>query len=532
MNKCKSQALYLYEQFYLFFKYISSHLLSALIILAGVLLTFGTYAFATDYYIDSEVVINIPGTNYNWLEIGRYGLVFVRKLLGTDWYNPYYTGLLLLLFLWLTAMTLAYISGRFFPKLPVSVTTLGSLLFVTYPTFSEQYYFHYQSAEIAFGLWLSMIAAGMFFAFVHSRRIVCFILSLLIYVLTFSIYQSFVPLALCCYLGIFLSFILAKETDTKLIKRSIAGSILHFLIAFGISQAIGRIFFTNSDYLGDQIIWTHAASFWEAFKAVASTCLRMFIGQGLFYTIILPIAVVSAAVVLLPYLLVRKKPEDSPAFHRIVLAVLSVIGITVTPFILTMLMGQSTAARTQFTYPLAALFLLYFSVPTLLQSKLAFRFTKHIFPAFLLLLTLSQIYTVRLIWNAHSYVAEHDRKLSTQIMEELYNSPVICDGVGTILWGNIQPESPYEDALEYTPSTMFFSVFNLEHDMAPICYFSSIRVLGYMESMGHIFPLPTYSNQFVAEYHMSREGLAIYPENGCTLGTPEAFVLNLGSSSE
>ena len=155
MKKFSKAISFLYEQFYYYSLYIVKHPLCGIVMLAGILFSYSSYAFATDYYVDSEVVINLPETNYNWLEIGRYGLVFCRNLLGTTWYNPYYTGILMLLFLWLTGMTFSYVCSKLFPSLSASVITLGSLIFLTYPTFSEQYYFQFQSAEITFGLWLS-----------------------------------------------------------------------------------------------------------------------------------------------------------------------------------------------------------------------------------------------------------------------------------------------------------------------------------------------------------------------------------------
>ena len=532
MQTLKSVFLYLYKQLYLFLKYVVSHPLCTLVSLGGILAAFLPYAFAEDYYIDSEVVINIPGTTYNWLEIGRYGLVFCRLLLGTNWYNPYYTGILLLLFLWLTVLTLTYLTGRLFPKLPIPVTALGSLVFITYPTFSEQYYFHYQSAEVAFGLWLSMIAAGFFYDFLKSGRLAGFVFSLLIYILTFSIYQSFIPLALCSYLGIFLVHITQREHPDFSVRRGISGSILHFLLAFGISQGIDRIFFASSDYLGDQIIWVYATSVWEALRAVVSTCIKMFIGQGMFYTTILLLAVLAAGAVFIFSCSLEHRQTGRIFSCHLLLTFFSIAGIVITPFLLTMLMGPSTAARTQFTYPLAALFLLYYSMQHLLACPHKPVIQKVFLPLIMLLFVLYQTYSVRLIWNAHSYITDHDRAFATEMMQTLYDSHVVCDGVGTIFWGNIQPDSPYEEVLEYTPSTMFFSVFNLEHDMEPLCYFSSVRILGYMESMGHNFPLPTYNSQFVAQYLMEREGLAVYPAEGCLYLSSDGFVVNLGRTEE
>lgn len=532
MQTLKSVSLYLYKQLYHFLNYIVSHPLCTLVSLAGVLAAFWPYAFAEDYYIDSEVVINIPGTTYNWLEIGRYGLVFCRFLLGTTRYNPYYTGILLLLFLWLTVLTLTYLTGKLFPTLPISAATLGSLVFITYPTFSEQYYFHYQSAEVAFGLWLSMIAAGFFYDFVKSGRLTGFVFSLLIYVLTFSIYQSFIPLALCCYLVIFLVHITKCDHLDSANRRGIAGSILHFLLAFGISQGIDRIFFSSSDYLGDQIIWSYASTVWEALRAVVSTCIKMFIGQGMFYTAILLLAVLAAGVVFVSSCCLTHRQTEKIFSCHLLLTFLSIAGIAITPFLLTMLMGPSTAARTQFTYPLAALFLLYYSMQYSLQYFCKPFIQKVLLPLIMLAFVLFQTYSLRLIWNAHSYITDHDRAFATEMMQTLYDSHVVCDGVGTIFWGNVQPDSPYDEVLKYTPSTMFFSVFNLEHDMQPLCYFSSIRILGYMESMGHKFPLPTYNSQFVAQYLMDREGLAVYPAEGCLYHSADGFVVNLGQTEE
>lgn len=525
MQKIKSELYYLYNQFYQLSRHMIKHPFSALFLLTGILLSYAPYAFATDYYVDSEVVINIPGTNYNWLEIGRYGLVFVRKLLGTSWYNPYYTGILLLLFLWLTAITLSYVCHKFFPRLSVAVTTLGSLIFITYPTFTEQYYFHFQSAEIAFGLWLTILSMGLFYLFVRDRRLSSFVLTLPIYVITFAIYQSFIPLTLCGYLGIFLVLAMGEDTDVSTVKRGIWGSILHFGIAFIVSQGIDRIFFTSSAYLNEQVIWTASVSKIDALKTVLHTCLRMLTGQGVFYTTILIFALIAAAAAFLCY---TKYPV-----YKLILSVLCTIGIVVTPFILTLLIGDTIAARTQFTYPLAALWLLCFSIHTLFQYQPFLIFSRIATTLLLSGILVSQIYTDRFIWDAHSYVTDYDRETATDIMGILYDSFRVCDQVGTIFWGYLQPESPYDEALEGSASLMFLSVFNLEYSTQPVCYFSTIRVLGYMESMGHKFALPTNRTQFVSEYLMTREGgLPAYPAEGCFFNGEEAFTLNLGNYSE
>lgn len=525
MEKLKKSCSFLYEQFYHYLLYIIKHPVCSLVILAGVLISYKDFAFATDYYVDSEVVINIPGTNYNWLEIGRYGLVLTRKLLGTGWYNPYYTGILMLLFLWLTGISFSYLAGKLFPKLDTSLTTLGSLIFITYPTFTEQYYFHFQSAEIAFGLWLSMLAMLLFYFFAKERNFLCFLLSLPIYILTFAIYQSFIPMALCGYLAIFLAIAMQTDTEASTIKRNILGSILHFTIAFVISQGINKLCFPASGYLNNQVVWTSGISLFESFKGVVIACLRMLTGQGLFYTAILLFAVVSAFASVF-YL-------HGLEAYKIILGALSIIGITITPFILTLLMGENTAIRSQFTYPLAAIFLLLFAVQTVLDKKPAFKYGKLLAATILLAFTVTQISTVRFIWKAHEYVTDYDRETATDIMKIMYDSFIVDTGVaGTIFWGYLQPETPYDEKLEGSPSYLFTSVFNLEHNMEPYCFFSTNRILGYMESMGHSFTYPTRSTWSMSSFIMKHRNLSVFPDASCGFNDLEAFTLNLGNCPE
>ena len=523
MKTIKNTVSFLYEQLYHYLVYIIKHPIGAIVMLVGIVSAYGSYAFATDYYVDSEVVINIPGTNYNWLTIGRYGLVLVRRLLGTNRYNPYYTGILLLLFLWLTGITFAYVAGKLFPKLTPAVTTLGSLVFITYPTFTEQYYFHFQSAEIAFGLWLSMLAMGMFYLYVRDRRFSCFVCTLLIYILTFAIYQSFIPLTLCCYLAIFLALITESDTHTAVVKRSILGSILHFILAFGISQGINRICFPSSGYLSGQVIWTAEGSHIEAFVAVLKACARMLTGRGLFYTTLLLFAILLT--------IAAFRCHRNLSGHRLLLGILSALGIAMTPFALTLLMGENTAIRSQFTYGLAAVFLINFSIQSFGEFA-PVRKGRLIATAVLLVIAISQISTVRLIWKAHTYVTDYDRSTATQIMELMYDSHIVCQGTGSIFWGYLQPETPYDEYIADSPSYLFTSVFNLEHAAQPYCYFSTVRIMSYMESMGHTFTLPTTYSQSVSSYIMARETIAPFPDKGCIFNDFQVFTINLGNSPD
>ena len=202
-------------------------------------------------------------------------------------------------------------------------------------------------------------------------------------------------------------------------------------------------------------------------------------------------------------------------------------------FVLTLLMGESTAIRSQFTYSLAAIFLLLFVMQTVSDKKPAFKYGKLLAATILLAFTVTQISTVRFIWKAHEYVADYDRETATGIMKVMYDSFIVDTGVaGTIFWGYLQPQTPYDEELEGSPSYLFTSVFNLEHNMEPYCFFSTNRILGYMESMGHPFTYPNGSTWSMSSYIMDREKLPAFPDARCSFNDLEAFTLHIGNCPE
>lgn len=531
MKRIKLEITALYEQFCLFFNYILKHPISALTLLLGVLISYVPYAFNTDYYVDSEVVINIPGTTYNWLEIGRYGLVFVKKILNTDWYNPYYTGVLMLLFLWLTGMVLSYLFEKLFPVLPEWMCVLGSLTFLTYPTFTEQYYFHFQSAEIAFGLLLSVISMVLLYHFVCESKRLCFVLSVPLYVLVFAIYQSFIPLALCGYLMIFLSAIVQKECDKKFYLRSILGSVAHFVLSFLISQGINRVFFSSDNgYLTEQVIWAES-SLGESLFAILKACAAMFLGHGIFYTSLLCVALVLAIVALV--LLLKRK-----GVAVFMWSALATLGITIIPFFLTMLLGTITSVRTQFVYPLSAIALIFMATSVFLtlgkpaSCEKAHRYARVIGTAFMLVVALSQVVTVRYIWHVHTEITDYDKEITMNLLDVFYDSFTLNDGGTPMLWGYLQPETEHDNMISRSPSYLFRSIYNLEHDTEPYCFYSTIRALGYMESMGHKFTLPNHTTHQISTYFMGRENLADFPNEGSYTQGEGTLTLNLGNCPE
>lgn len=61
-------------------------------------LTFGLLVFGGNIRIDTEELINEPGTTLGWLRIGRYGLVLLKRILGLGAHSVIWSGILFFLF--------------------------------------------------------------------------------------------------------------------------------------------------------------------------------------------------------------------------------------------------------------------------------------------------------------------------------------------------------------------------------------------------------------------------------------------------
>lgn len=526
MNTLKDNLSSTYRHYSNFIFFLIHNSIISILMLFLLLLTFSRYAFSTGYYVDSEVVINIPGTTYNWLEIGRFGLVAFRKLLGTQWYNPFYTGVLFFVFLWLAGMALTYLFMHVFPALDKRLCALAALAVITYPTFADQYYFHFQSAEIALGLFLCVCTMGACFLFLTEANLFLYCITIPALVLVFATYQSFVPFMLCGYLLVFLGYLLHAKKDLPEILAAIGKIVLHFVLAFGLYEGINKLFFTSSDYIVSQVIWESGYSAKQILLDILTNCARMLAGLGVFYT-----AIMIPAWIFCMFLFIkvfRKKLEMEHAVWKLFTAA----GIAVTPFLLTFIMGSYTNIRTQFTYSLSAVILLLFCIQTLAEAGLWEKLLSKAALAGMLFVAVSQICIVNYIWNVHEKVLRFDYEAVTNILGFMYDSYIVCDQGPCLFWGYMQPELENAKLLSQSPSYLFTSVFNLEHDMEPYCYYSSVRITAYMESLGHTFTYPTDEFRGKGRYFIDREELPPYPDLGCYYSDPAGFILNLGNSPD
>lgn len=266
-----------------FAEFVKSHPILAGSTAAFLALVYAGQAFSNYFYIDKEQLVNNPGSFYNWNEIGRFGLIFVKKLLNLSWYNPYLGGILLLVTLWLSAMAAGYLFysvDKWFGAVPLGIFIL---LFLIYPTYVDQFLFQYQAFEVMLAVLFLFVSDWYLVRAVREQDNVAFAASVPLVVVAYGIYQNMVSIQMCLYLGIFLLMVYEQKADKKIVRALIVRDMLHFVITLAGYAAIA-VFFRKAEgnYLGEQVGWSRGIL--ATLRSIFYYFGMLVVSDGVYYT--------------------------------------------------------------------------------------------------------------------------------------------------------------------------------------------------------------------------------------------------------
>lgn len=340
---------------------------------------YGFLVFSGNIRIDTEELINHPGTKLGWLTIGRFGLAFLKDVLGLGTHSAVKSGIMFFVFFLLGANLLCCAIWHFSGKHDYPYW-IFLLLYVTSNIWSYQIYFSVQQAEVACAMFL-LIAAGICamqacFEKCGIARVWRSLVAITLLVLGLGAYQALAAYYVAVCLVLFLAWMEGYEagvtelsesdakTDTGAVKkkrnRRIICGIVGLLVTFGVAYVIYSMiaktwFMATADYMGDQMGWGKYSAL-DCIKNVLRTVKNLVLGIGprnfSFYT---------AGLLLVGILLIAewrrcrrggRKPD-----LQLGLKVLAIIGLAASPFLMTIYMGEMLVTRSQFALPVAAAFL-------------------------------------------------------------------------------------------------------------------------------------------------------------------------------
>lgn len=365
--------------------YVKKHGRLIAVSVAAALLCFGFLAFSSNIRVDTEELINHPGTTVGWLTIGRYGLAFLKQILGLRVHKAFWSGFLFFVFFLLGANLLTFEIYHFSGKRERYPYWIFLLLYVTSNIWCYQIYFSLQQAEVACAMFLLVVAALLMMrgCFVEqgAANLLRFPAATVFLVIGLGAYQALAVYYIVICMVLFLVYLEAQafsygkseETVQKKQNCRLVLGIVELLVQFGVSYAIYHViantwFMAASDYMENQMGWGRLSAV-ECVKNVLRTAKNILLGYGprnfSFYTI----GVVLAVLLVLKICRRKKKAEGTWSGLRFALYLLALAGIVLAPFFMTIFMGEMLVTRSQFALPVTAAFLGMYGIGVLWESE-------------------------------------------------------------------------------------------------------------------------------------------------------------------
>ncbi len=350
-------------------EYVARHgkliLWSIIATLAG----FGFLVFSDNLRIDTEELVNAPGTTLGWLAIGRFSLVLFKRLLGLAAHNVWKSGLLFLFFFLAGANLLTFAYEHFSGKSGRYPYWVFLILYCTSNIWSFQVYFSLQQAEIGLAMFLTAAAGCLA---IHTwfrgeadtgktKRGLLFLSGIVLLVLGLGAYQALAAYYIVISVTLFLvhlkSLTAENAEEERAQNRRICAGILMWAMQFLASYLLYRWiaetwFMAAGGYMESQVGWGNYPAA-DCIKNVLRTARNVLAGIGprnfSFYTIGMFLVFIME--------LTDERKVRTKTKGRLALRLLALAGVLGAPFLMTLYMGEMLVTRSQFALPVSAAFL-------------------------------------------------------------------------------------------------------------------------------------------------------------------------------
>lgn len=502
-----------------------------------VLLVHGAKLNSNIVGIDTEDLIHLGTPFYDgWLNTGRQGLVLLKYLTASVEYNPYFAGLMTLVFLMLsvTAFMMLWDRTNNMTKSSNMWIAVGCMaLWVSHPVLVEQFYFTLQGAEIGMGMLLTVLALWLVYRAGQQKgrtKLVFYGLCTSILVLTFSIYQIFVVFFIFGAVTLLILDVLHENSVKKGISgvvRDVVPYVGVFLAAFVCNSIITKLFFSESDYLSSQIRWGQL-SLRDCIYTIAVHGRDVLTGQNsIFYDWTYGILCVIG---LLAVVMLVKRYGFSLIFYY--------VALMTTPFLMTVVCADVPAIRSQLVLPAMTGFVLYLDVilvTKLVETEKAKKgehraniifWQNVVLMAVCLIGVVSQMQvSLRLYYTDACRYAE-DEALGRALIEEL--EPLIGeDDTPIVVIGSHEFHGNHACA---EGEIIGLSIFEHDVEEEPRFYWSTRRVVGFLHALGYdCEQLPDKNVPYAERF---AEDMGVWPAENSIEHAGDMIVIKLSEVSE
>lgn len=470
------------------------------------ILTYSTKLFNYSISIDTEVPINnLNGNDMPWIATGRWGVVFLEKIMHFgNRYNPFLSNIVMLLFFTCSIVLFSYLISKIVKKdyLEKNILLFQGLFILTSPTIAEMLNFTLMNAEIAIGIFFVVFSTLCLYIAIYEKKVKSYLLSIIFLVISMGEYQAFFPL----FIGLVaIMFSLEKifnsyndkfKSDLINVIKMIGIFIISYIICSIITKMLEIHFNLNpSGYLTNQITWGKVPIF-ESINNIKNY-IKMIIfpaNNSEFFNYSYLISCLIFIICSIKLIKNRKKKSIIP--------ILSLAFVLITPFLLTILMGNFAVLRSQMILPfVVSTFFTLFIV--IFDNKIL---NKIIFIMCIIFGLIQFKYTSDLFYSDYIRYQE-DVNLTQSIFDKIDNMDDLPnsnrENVKIVFIGKHSLKSTGVVARGETLSYSFY-----EWDQTTKML-SNIRIYGLTQTLGYKYIMPTEEDVEFAKENIKK--LDVYP---------------------
>lgn len=335
-----------------------------------VMAIYGAWAFqyfisfdAEGFYLETSR-ITINSWYMQWIGLGRWAFVVLKKVLGILSINPFFSIGIFMVFFPISAILWNYLFENWGIKQNNTSRLFFNILYLSNPIWALQYAYRNQIEVLSIIAVILPIAIYYFINYFEkiyiSKKILStdslyLLISMLAIVFCFAGYQSFIvmfmlSIVIYCFINIIQNRFELKEFYKKLIIL-----IILFGVIFGIYFVLSNIFRTlvginYSGYLTSQVIWLNS-EFSKCCNIVFKELIHIFIGDNIAYTCILIIEFLLG----IPIIVLQMRKINNIGLK--IWSAIIYVSLFIIALILTILTTEIAVVRQQFAYVLLVAFL-------------------------------------------------------------------------------------------------------------------------------------------------------------------------------
>lgn len=396
-------------------EFIKKSKYSIIIISLFALFAFGERIISNSISIDTELYIHqigIAGRWDWWISLNRWGLVILNKFFQMDSlpiFASNYVTVILMIAYSVVFNYLFYINIKEeYKDKFIKYQFIFPIIFITNPIFAEQYNFILQNVSLAF----SILMVPCILLLINKasdtnnkiQKAIYYILSLIILVFIFGVYQSVILLYIVTVVVCYLLKVLKEENNcwrflVKQIGIFMLAAIIYFIIGKVLSEA-------STSYL--QSAWFEE-NIKQCLKNILVCIKSVLKCETIFYNFgyILSILISLTSII---YLAIKKKLKIG--------VVIATIGLLLAPFYIMFITGVDQLKRTQFNYSFVIGFIMMLTV-VFLSNKEKLKYIRNITIIVVLIIAYTQSYITANLFHTVDMVYKSDEVFAHRLVQKI-----------------------------------------------------------------------------------------------------------------